>query len=566
MKSFVKVFSVIFLPILVALIIGFYFMSNIMITHSENNLIQEMRNNWFILSKDINLQANNTTLNKQLRKITNKTSLRITIITITGKVIFDSFVLEDQMESLENHKSRPEVKGAIYSGEGTSIRYSKTISTDMMYFAKKMNNNLILRVSYPMKYLATLKNALTSQIWRLFSVLTMIILILSIYFARRVSLPVQKLNQIADSIENGERLEYFPHFKDKTMSKVAGLIYRIYNSMIKKQDELSKEQQKLNKIFSIMDQGIVLLDSENTVLHMNNWMKDKFEFDINDGEHLYKNTTDIDIIAFFSDITEKTENDVFRKNLKGRTYDIVINQIAQEKLILILDITVRSEYESFKTELTGNISHELKTPLSMMMMYSETLLNNKDIDEKTSTKFLEHIYSAAGRLNNLINDIIELHKLESNNNNFHVDNSTDLEIITDDLKSMYELSDKNITITSASTEVKIAYEHIQSVITNLVNNAIKYSDGSDINVSITFEHNKLQIDVEDSGPAIPLGERKRIFERFYTRSKSRNKHTSGTGLGLSIVKHITNIYSGSVEILNNNQSGNTFKVILFEKS
>lgn len=567
MKSFAKVFSVIFLPIFIILGIGFYFMNNITVTHSEKEVIQELKNKWVILSSTIKSNNDNILkLDGEFRKISDETLLRITLITTEGNVIMDTFVHESMVSLMENHRNRPEIKSALYNREGVSSRYSSTLDVDMMYYAKKLSDNMVLRISYPMTHIIQLKKALSNQIWWLFASLSFIILLLAIYFARRVSLPIQKLNNIADSIENDERLIHFPHFKDKTMSKVAGLIYRIYNSMIKKQDELSKEQQKLNHIFSIMDQGIILLDENNKVQHYNSWIQLHFDLVLETGNHVYEKTSDIDLISFFSEIIEFNENTVVRKQLKGRTYDIFINNISPEKLIVIIDITIRTEYESFKTELTGNISHELKTPIAMMMMYAETLLNNKEIDDNTSTKFLENIYAAAGRLNNLINDVIELHKLEAAGDTASINLSADLDVLSEDIKSMYELSEKGIQIENDTGNVNIAYEHILSVTTNLIDNAIKYSDGENVYIQIKRVNEQLHINVSDCGPVIPSGERKRIFERFYTRSKSRNKQHSGTGLGLSIVKHIVNIYKGSVKVSSNNKGGNTFQVILAEKS
>ncbi len=566
MRSFAKVFLVLFVPIFIALILTFYFTHSMMVSNARHELLQEMKNKWTILaqqSHDLNLTT--AEAHERLAELTQQTSLRMTLVDRSGRVLLDSLVPFAQIVAMENHKGRPEVKAAIYSGEGFATRFSSTTNMQMLYFARKLSDDRVLRLAYPATYVESLQQKFTEQaIWAFFC-LSLVVLLLALYFARKVSLPVQKLNYIADNIESGRNNVHFPRFKDPSMAKIAGLIYRIYASMQKKNLELARDQQKLSHIFSTMDQGVLLLGKENVILHANPWMEKEFGIDFIPGGSLFQATNDIPLINFFTGILEQA-TETSRVSLYEEIFDVSLKQVEDQKLLLIRNLTKQIEYELFKTELTGNISHELKTPLAMIMGYAETLRDTPDIDEKIRARFLDNIFSSSVRLNNLINDIIELHKLESVGGEFAIDGVTSLDEIVADLRAFYaETSDKTLILETESAKVRILPEHLQSILTNLIDNAFKYSEGSSVISNIRRSAAGLIVSVDDQGPLIAEGERERIFERFYTCSQSRNKKHSGTGLGLSIIKHIANLYQGTVRLETNPEGGNRFIVLLQEK-
>jgi len=566
MRSFAKVFLVLFVPIFIALVITFYFSHSAMMTNARNELLQEMKNKWIILaSQSETLDLTSEEVHRRFAETTRQTSLRITIVNRAGLVLFDSLVPFDSITAMESHKGRPEIKDAIYTDDGFATRFSTTMDMQMFYFAKKLSDDRILRLAYPATYVASLQKKFTEQALWAFLCLTLVLLLLALYFARKVSLPVQKLNYIADNIESGKTHIHFPRFKDPSMEKIAGLIYRIYAGMQKKNLELARDQQKLSHIFTTMDQGVLLLGKDNIILYANPWLENEFGIHFVPGTSLYRATNNIHLINFFSGILEQTI-ETTKTPLYKDVFEISLKQVEDQKLLLIRNVTRQVEYESFKAELTGNISHELKTPLSMILAYSETLRDTPNIDEATRRRFLEHIYTSSNRLNNLINDIIELHKLESVGGEFAVDSSTSLDETAADISSFYaEVTSKKLSIEADSANFRILPEHLHSVLTNLIDNAYKYSDGETISAKLQCKGKSLEIIVDDEGPQIVEAERERIFERFYTCSQSRNKQHSGTGLGLSIVKHIANLYNGTVRVETNSKAGNSFIVLLQEK-
>ncbi len=394
MRSFIKVFLVLFAPICLALILTFYVTHSMMLANARQELLQEMKNKWVILS----LQSGDlAVLSRQsydrLAAMTRQTSLRVTVVDNSGQVLIDSLVPYEQIPALENHKGRPEIKAAIYSGDGFSTRYSATTKMPMLYYARRLSDNRVLRLAYPATYLASLQKRFTEQVVWAFLCLGGVIFLLALYLARRVSLPVQKLNYIADSIEAGKTHIHFPRFRDPSMAKIAGLIYRIYSGMEKKNFEMSRDREKLNHIFTAMDQGVLLLDNEDTIIHANNWLENEFGISFVADSSLYDATNDIHLISFFRDILSQ-KSDSFRLSLGTAVYDINLKQIEDQKLLLIRNITRRVEYESFKEELTGNISHELKTPLSLIMGYAETLRDNPELEAATRARFIGFLGSS----------------------------------------------------------------------------------------------------------------------------------------------------------------------------
>jgi two-component system phosphate regulon sensor histidine kinase PhoR len=563
MRSFFKVFLIIFVPIVLALLLTFYFSNRVIINDARIELVQEMENMWFLLEPQSSaIDALTQQNHAKMVQLTDKTLLRISLIDGDGRVVLDSQVPYAQIGAMENHKNRPEVKQAIYAGDGVSERFSDTKNIGMLYFARKLPDGRVMRLAYPTTYVASLQHKFTQQVVYSFVFLALVVLLLAVYFARKVSLPIQRLNYIADNIEAGKSNIHFPHFKDPSMAKIAGLIYRIYSGMQKKNVALNRDQQKLSHIFTNMNQGVLLLDNEDCVLYVNPWLEKELGTKISIDTSLFNSSNDVQVIDFFNNIIKQQDED-FRCNLNKSIFEIHRKAVEDQKLLLLRDITAQAEYEKYKEQLTANVSHELKTPLAMIMGYAETLRDNPDIADNTRIKFVDNIYNASVRLNNLITDVLELYKLESVVDAVTVTDPVVLGDVTQEITEFYADSiDKILEVNSDSGAVLVRQEHLLSILTNLIDNACKYSTGTTVVVNMRLVANGLQLTVDDQGPKIAKADRERIFERFYTCSQSRNKQHSGTGLGLSIIKHIASLYNGNVRVEENGSHGNRFVVSL----
>ncbi|MGD9808434.1 MAG: ATP-binding protein [Deferribacterales bacterium] len=565
MRSFIKVFLIIYIPIAILLGITWNITDKLTLENAEKELQHEMVTKAEIL-KGYDLQnIFDEELHNKFTLISKNSKLRITVIRKDGFVVDDSYYTPDQVSQMENHAHRPEVKEAFETGSGSIIRRSTTTEERMYYYASKYSDSLVVRISYPMAYIESLRADMLKQNLTVYFIMIFMVGLLTIYLARRINSPIQQLSIIADKIEAGETKIYFPSFRDKTITKLVSVIYRIYNSMNQKTKQLEQEKKKLNHIFSILDEGIVLLDAKNNVKHYNNTAIENLGINLQQDKNVLTQTNNVDALSFFSEVLSHEEDSRLQKEHKGRIYEVYVRIFESEKLIVFFDITERAEYEQFKAELIGNITHELKTPLAMIMGYSETIMNDPEMDPKFHDKFINIIYNSSNRLNVLINDILHLHKLEMLQDSIKVEEPTVISDMNEEITTYYADRPKDVQIEAVTGEIFVNREHIMSVITNLIDNAMKYSKGDHIHLSIEKDSEYVVVKVADHGPVIPAGEQERIFERFYTLEKSKNQNQTGTGLGLSIVKHIATLYKGSARVESNERGGNTFVVKMKEK-
>lgn len=563
MKLFFKTLALILLPILIVFLISYSLLKNSMDSSFEKYIKTDTKAKFEMIKHDfINKNINRKKLYKLYSNIYKKTFLRITLIKPNGKVIFDSSIPFKEIDKLENHKYRPEVQKAFKNGNGFSERFSKTKKMFMLYYAKILPNGNILRISYPLTYIKKVKKGFESGLYIVFFLTLLMITLISALIARKLSFPIQKLNYIVDAIKSGKNI-HFPKFKDENLSKAAALIYDIYKAMESKQKEVEIEKQKLDNILEFIEEGVVLLSGELSYIHSNAKFNAMFNIQPETNKNILSSIKDHEILAVFSEILEKRKDAIVK--IKDRNYKVYCKNLDEYLLVVFDDVEEKIQYEYFKSELVGNISHELKTPISSLSAYAETLLINDDLDSKTQKEFIKKIYESSIRLSSLLNDIIELHRLE----NFAMRQNRDeidLDVIKKELQELYKNSNKTVYLDFKEKKIKIIREHLMSVLTNLIDNAIKYSTGNGVYVKIEKSNSKIHIVVDDEGPAIEGKERERIFERFYTCSKSRNKQKSGSGLGLSIVKHISFLYQGVVKLEQNPAGGNRFIVIIPDNS
>ncbi|WP_303850349.1 ATP-binding protein [Seleniivibrio woodruffii] len=565
MRSYLKVFLIIYIPVAIILGFGWKVSNNVTLQAESAKFHSEMENKAEILKGYHFTDSFDPQIHAKLAELSKNTNIRVTIIKRDGTVIDDSYYDLPHVQKMENHAARPEIVEAFEKGSGSSIRRSTTTEESMNYYAVKYNDNLVVRVSYPMADITAIQSKQLKQNVTTYIFLFITVGLISLYLARRISNPIHQLSLVADRIEAGETKVYFPSFSDKTLTKLVSVIYRIYNSMLQKTKQLEHEKQKLNHIFGILEEGIILLDSKDSVLHFNQRAAQYLGFNLKEGQNIIKQTNDMEALSFLTDILTSADYKRLQKNLRGRVYEVYMRVFDNEKLVAFFDVTERAEYEQFKTELIGNITHELKTPLAMIMGYSETIMNDPDMDKKFHDKFINIIYSSSNRLNLLINDILKLHRLEMLREEIHLEEPTNLTELREEIEAYYNDRPQNITFETNASDVYILREHLMSVVTNLVDNAVKYSTGNNISVSLEQAEGKITLNVADEGPAIPVEEQQRIFERFYTMDKSKNQNSTGTGLGLSIVKHIVGLYDGKVFVKTNRKNGNTFTVVLEEK-
>lgn len=460
---------------------------------------------------------------------------RITLITSSGKVLFDNKAIADKME---NHLSRKEVKEALDSGEGYAVRRSETLGSKSCYYALKLKNGNILRISDDSLTVWTVLINLLPAI----CAIAIMTLVLSSVLAAVISKKILKpLNSI--DLENPDAQNVY----DELIPFINKI--NMQNRKIDRQiARLTRSRREFDIITENMSEGLVLTDIKGNILTHNKGIEKFFGVgeDINGKNILTLNRSDV-FREIFSDITEKRRGEDIL-SLNGRYYDMTANPVYDEDgtpcgaVILAVDITEKEKREKLRREFTANVSHELKTPLTSISGISDMLMNGIVAPEDIKG-FAGDINKESARLITLVNDIIKLSELDEGAYSTGTDEKVDLLKTAGEVKERLEAiaAKKNvkIVVTGEDAEITGGESLVFEMLYNLCDNAVKYNkENGNVTVSVGTSEGTPFVTVKDTGIGIPPEYTDRIFERFFRVDKSRSKESGGTGLGLSIVKHI----------------------------
>ena len=460
---------------------------------------------------------------------------RITLITSGGKVLFDNKAIADKME---NHLSRKEVKEALDSGEGYAVRRSETLGSKSCYYALKLKNGNILRISDDSLTVWTVLINLLPAI----CAIAIMTLVLSSVLAAVISKKILKpLNSI--DLENPDAQNVY----DELIPFINKI--NMQNRKIDRQiARLTRSRREFDIITENMSEGLVLTDIKGNILTHNKGIEKFFGVgeDINGKNILTLNRSEV-FREIFSDITEKRRGEDIL-SLNGRYYDMTANPVYDEDgtpcgaVILAVDITEKEKREKLRREFTANVSHELKTPLTSISGISDMLMNGIVAPEDIKG-FAGDINKESARLITLVNDIIKLSELDEGAYSTETDEKVDLlktaAVVKERLEAIAAKKNVKIAVTGEDAEITGGESLVFEMLYNLCDNAVKYNkENGNVTVSVGTSEGAPFVTVKDTGIGIPPEYTDRIFERFFRVDKSRSKESGGTGLGLSIVKHI----------------------------
>lgn len=508
---------------------------------------------------------------------------RITWVDKDGNVLFDSDVEEKKME---NHKDRDEIQDAIKEGEGYAVRYSNTLDEQTVYYAVELRDGSVLRVSSAYNTVFSIVIAMLQPT----AFLVFLIIILSYFMSKSVAKNiVAPINDM--DLLYGEM--------DEEYEELVPLLKRIrkQNILIDQQmDDLRSQQAKFQALTEHMREGFLVLDRNEKILSYNMAAVELLEAS-KEIDYTGQNIVSFDRNRNVREAVQEALKGVRSQRdleLGDRIYRILANPIIIEDvvkdetavrqapkdvsvpeeqvdgvIIIVLDETEKEKREQLRREFTSNVSHELKTPLTSISGVAEIIMNGivkpEDIPE-----FAKNIYEEAGRLIDLVNDIIFLSKLDEETVAYETE-EIHLRELAKQVKERLKIPCKNkeaaIHIVGEDIVMEGIPSMIEEVLYNLCDNGIKYNkQGGKVAVTLhsVMEDgiSKAVITVEDTGIGIPSEEQERIFERFYRVDKSHSKAIGGTGLGLSIVKHVVLLHHGNIGIKSEAGNGTTITVVL----
>lgn len=477
-----------------------------------------------------------------LESVKNVTPSRITWIDSNGNVIYDS-----AGENLSNHSDRPEIIDAVKNGSGESSRLSETFSEQTYYYAVKLTNGTILRMSDT-----------TSSIYHdIFSALPYTVIVIAIIIILAIIVSNNETEKIIKPINE---LDLDNPSNNLKYDELAPLLHRIekQNSDIEKYiSELKAKQVEFETVTENMSEGLIIINQKSTILSCN---KSAVAI-LGGGEYNYisKSVFDLNHSKNFVDAVENAvvgKHDETALTINNRSYMVITNPVKHfDKIsgavIIIIDVTEKESREELRREFSANVSHELKTPLTAISGFAEIMKDGWTKPEDYQTFSLK-IYNETQRLINLIEDIIKLSRLDENKIEITKE-SVDMLVLAKDAAARLssKAKDKNISVTVNGDHGNITgvRQILDEMIYNLCDNAIKYNKkNGKVEVIVKDYISNVSVTVKDNGIGIPAEDLDRVFERFYCVNKSHSKESGGTGLGLSIVKHGAIFHKAKINI------------------
>lgn len=487
----------------------------------------------------------------------NGSNVRITLIDKDGIVLFDN---QAEAKTLENHAMRQEIMEAVAVGAGEAERFSDTLDKTTYYYAVRLEDGKILRLARTID--SIYKSVL--QMLPIMGGIVLVVAFLASIVARRVTF---NLIKPLDQVNLDEPLD------NETYDELAPFLTRIAKQkrqLSKNLKKLRGKQEELTIITNNMNEGLVLLNGQQNVLFINESAAKIFGFSAK--EVIGRNILTVDRAQEVQDLLQKISQagkgeGLYEKD--GHFYQLSGSSVnGSGSVILIYDVTEKMTAEKLRREFSANVSHELKTPLQSILGYAE-IMKNGLVKDEDKQRFLERIHAEAGNMIELIQNIMELSRLDENKT---LDEFEDVDLlklaqsVTLRLKHKAQTKGVTLNVSGSSACVCGVQSILSEVLYNLVDNSIKYNkDNGKVDVKVQDGSEEVTVSVSDTGIGIGAADRERVFERFYRADKSHSKEIGGTGLGLSIVKHGVLFHKGRVELESEPGVGTTITFVLPKK-
>jgi len=516
-------------------------------------------------------------IERRLSSLADISRSRVTLVGATGWVLADS---EKNVTEMDNHLNRPEIQEARIKGQGEAIRYSHTLGVDMLYIAFPIREGTELkgyiRLARPLFEVKKSLDQLYSQVYKIILAAIIPSLLIALLISKKLVSPILKAESFTGKVCNGE----LPGTLLIEANDEIGRLARNINCMVLEHQEKMRsaheEKGKLESAFASMTEGVLVLNGRNRIEFLNKGLKDIL---------LRKNITDIidktPLEAFLNaeleDALERfreTKTTVFREITLGDDnpiiMDVTISAIsrptgAEEKTMIVFhDVTRLKKLEKIREDFVANVTHEIKTPLTAIVGFIETLQGGAINERENAEKFLQIISENAHRLNRLVDDLLTLSNIELGEMKLRLE-AMSIGGVIENILPVFETktAEKSLTIYKDIPEglplILADKDKVAQILLNILDNAVKFTlNGGRVSIRISHEgKGPVVVKVIDTGIGIPKSEIPRLGERFYRVDKTRSREWGGTGLGLSIVKHLMKAHHGDIEIESQMGKGTT---------
>lgn len=527
----------------------------------ESRLLSEIITPWIAQRKD------RMEINDLVHKLAQDTRSRITVIDSSGEVLGDSEESWEGLKKMENHRQRPEVKSALQGNIGASMRYSATLKYKMFYIALplRVGEEIVgtVRVALPVTQVHEILSTIRKPIVLGLALSIVLIIALSSVLGGSITKPVRIMTQASERYAKGDLTQKIYIKAEDELKILADALNNMAQSLKQKIGEIETEKGQLSAILGNMSEGIIAVNSQRRVMVVNPsaekilGISETRSLGIGFLEVVKNQIIDEMMGEAMGGLkTVKREIEIFHPKEKFLSVNAVGFELADEGvcgILVIHDVTDIKKLENMRRDFVANVSHELRTPLTSIRGFAETLLAGAVSDPVKSENFLRRMEEDAKRLTRLIDELLDLAKIESGQVPMKKVSVSLPDLIAETLALLHpRFEERNIKVENRIPQRDLPKlfadpDRVKQVIVNLIDNAVKFNHiGGWVKLDGEVKGAFAKITVEDSGLGIPPEVLSRIFERFYRVDKARSREEGGTGLGLSIVKHIVEAHGGEV--------------------
>jgi two-component system phosphate regulon sensor histidine kinase PhoR len=517
-----------------------------------------------------------SSLDREADRLGQYSASRVTLIAEDGTVVGDSTQAEEQLRTLENHATRPEVVAARETGFGESQRYSTTVSTDMLYVAVRANHPVVryVRLALPLTEIDAQLSAIRTLTFVSLGFVIPIALLVAWLVSAPLARRVQAMARVADRYSSGDLSQRPYDYGPDELGVVARVLDDAVQALGRRLEELSRDRARMEAILTGMVEGVLVVDRQGRLQLVNQAAQAMLHIESDAAGHHY-----LEVIRH-PDITAQVGAALQGQMVAARELPLgrdatrlVVARTAPVSssggggaVVVLHDITDLRHADQMRRDFVANVSHELRTPLTAIRGYVEAIRDDPD-NAASTPRFLDIIWRQTARMQRLVADLLRLARLDARQEPLErarVDVRHLFESVSTDLgPSATEKGQRfSINVADDCHELQADPAKLHDVIRNLAENAVNYSaPNTEIELSAARQDGRCVLSVADRGPGIAQEDLRRVFERFYRVDQSRAR-PGGTGLGLAIVKHLVELHGGTVKAANRPQGGAIFTVTL----
>ncbi len=500
---------------------------------------------------------------------------RVTVIAPEGFVLGDSQVRADSLEALENHAHRPEVEHALADGESSDLRTSASVGVEFLYLARALPapRGAVVRLALPFAAARAHLQAGLRALWIAAALALAAALAAALWRTRPLARRLRAFEQAAHRIAEGDLEARAPEEGADEIGEIGRVVNRMAIGLRTTLGRVEAERDMREQMLSAMTDGVVLLDAHGAIVHANAALGRALArpTPARTGERFTEWCRLAELDGFLAEA--RTSGGVLRREfvLRGpapRSLEAVASLLADGSLLVVVrDLTPLRHLERVRQDFVANVSHELKTPLTSILGYAETLLDGGLDDQINRRGFVDTIQEQALRLRAIVDDLLVLAELERPDAALvlgPVDLAALARSVTTALAPRARAAGLALSCDAPEREVFVRGDRgrLEQLLFNLVDNALKYTERGLVRVGLAREGGYARLEVEDTGPGIPEDAMSRIFARFSRVDAARSREVPGPGLGLSIVRHVVELHGGRIEAVNRPEGGARFVVLL----